>query len=105
MKKLRCIFSLVILLFFSASLPAVADGYIIKFRVKGIKDTTCLIANYFGNGTYVKDTVKVDGSGRFTFKAKDDLPRGIYLVVLTDKNYFEFIVNRDKKFSMETEKD
>lgn len=63
-----------------------------------------MIANYFWNGTYVKDTLKADRSGQFTFKAKYDLPKGLYLVVLTDKNYFEFIVNKDKKFSMETEK-
>lgn len=79
------------------------DGFVIKFRIKGLHDTTCMIANYYGNGTYVKDTVKVDATGRFTFKAKEDLPKGIYLVVITDKNYFEFIVNKDKKFSMETE--
>jgi peroxiredoxin len=79
------------------------DGYLIKFRVKGIHDTSCMIANYYGNGTYVKDTVKVDGSGHFIFKSGSDLPRGIYLVVVTDKIYFEFIVNKDKKFSMETD--
>jgi len=104
MKKLPGIFCFVILLILTTSLSGAPKGYIIKFRVKGIKDTTCLIANYFGNGTYVKDTLKVDGSGRFTFKAKYDLLKGIYLVVLTDKNYFEFIVNKDKKFSLETEK-
>jgi thiol-disulfide isomerase/thioredoxin len=104
MKKVTGFLGIFIFLISSVSISAVTEGYVIKFRVKGIKDTTCLIANYFGNGTYVKDTVKVDGSGRFTFKAKDDLPRGIYLVVLTDKIYFEFIVNNDKKFLMETDK-
>ena len=88
---------------FILPLSAVPEGYQIKFRIKGLHDTTCMIANYYGNGTYVKDTLKVDGSGRFTFAAKEDLPKGIYLVVITDKNYFEFIVNNDKKFSMETE--
>jgi len=91
--------------FFLLMLPLIAfpEGYQIKFRIKGLHDTTCMIANYYGNGTYVKDTLKVDASGRFTFAAKEDLPKGIYLVVITDKNYFEFIVDKDKKFSMETE--
>ena len=88
---------------FILPLSAIPEGYQIKFRIKGLHDTTCMIANYYGNGTYVKDTLKVDASGRFTFTAKEDLPKGIYLVVITDKNYFEFIVNKDKKFSMETE--
>jgi peroxiredoxin len=80
-----------------------SEGYQVKFRVKGLHDTTCMIANYYGNGTYVKDTLKVDATGRFIFTAKQDLPKGIYLVVITDKNYFEFIINKDKNFSMETE--
>jgi len=84
-------------------LSAFTEGYQIKFRVKGLHDTTCMIANYYGNGTYVNDTLKVDASGRFTFTAKEDLPKGIYLAVITDKNYFEFIIDKDKKFSMETE--
>jgi peroxiredoxin len=88
---------------FVLPVSAFPEGYQIKFRVKGLHDTTCMIANYYGNGTYVKDTLKVDATGRFTFKDKDDLPKGIYLVVITDKNYFEFIVNNDKKFSMETD--
>ncbi len=101
--RLRFLF--LIALFLGGILPQVyAEGYQIRFQVKGIKDTTCLIANYYGNGTYIKDTLKVDHSGKFTFKASEDLPRGIYLVVITDKNYFEFIVNQDKKFSMVTEK-
>jgi thiol-disulfide isomerase/thioredoxin len=85
-------------------MEAANEGYLIKFQVKGIKDTVCLIATYYGNGTYVKDTVKVDDSGRFIFKANADYPKGIYLAVINDKSYFEFIINNDKKFSMETDR-
>lgn len=95
-----------ILLFFIL-LPSIyagsEDGYTIKFKIKGVHDTTCMIANYYGNGTYVKDTLKVDATGHFVFKANPDLPKGIYIVVVTDKQYFEFIVNNDKKFAMETD--
>lgn len=87
----------------SAQLKAANEGYLINFRVKGMKDTICLIATYYGNGNYVKDTVKVDAAGRFTFKANADFPKGIYLAVINDKSYFEFIVNNDRKFSMETD--
>ncbi len=69
---------------FTISTSAQQD-YQIKFRIKGIKDTTCLIANYYGNGTYIKDTLKVDGSGRCTFKAPSDLLRGVYIFIITDK--------------------
>ena len=78
------------------------SGYTIKFKVHGIKDTTCLVAYYYSNGTYIKDTLKVDGSGKCTYKAPDDLPKGLYVLVLTDKVYFDFVINNDHKFSMET---
>ncbi|MEI7724711.1 MAG: thioredoxin-like domain-containing protein [Bacteroidota bacterium] len=77
--------------------------YIIKFKINGLKDTTCMIGNYYSNGTYIKDTLKVDGSGRCVFKAPADLPKGLYILVITDKNYFDFVISNDKKFTMETE--
>ena len=78
------------------------SGYVIKFKVNGLKDTTCLIAYYYSSGTYIRDTLKVDGAGRCTFKAPSDLPKGLYVFVITDKLYFDFAVNNDSKFSMET---
>jgi peroxiredoxin len=101
--KIRSLFFWLAFAMFTISTSAQQD-YQIKFRIKGIKDTTCLIANYYGNGTYIKDTLKVDGSGRCTFKAPSDLPRGVYIFIITDKFYFDFIVNNDKRFSMETDK-
>ena len=76
--------------------------YSIKFKINGIKDTTCLIAYYYSNGTYIKDTIKVDGSGRCTYKAPSELPKGLYVLVINDKTYFDFVINNDHKFSMET---
>ncbi|MCX6307017.1 MAG: DUF5106 domain-containing protein [Bacteroidetes bacterium] len=78
--------------------------YNIKFKINGLKDTTCLVAYYYSNGTYIKDTLKVDGSGRCTYKAPADLPKGLYVMVITDKIFFDFVINNDHKFSMETAK-
>jgi peroxiredoxin len=77
-------------------------GYNIKFRINGLKDTTCLIAYYYSNSTYIKDTLKVDGSGLCIYKAPADLPKGLYVFVISDKIYFDFVINNDHKFSMET---
>jgi len=53
---------------------------------------------------HIKDTLKVDGSGRCTYKAPADLPRGLYVLAITDKIFFDFVINNDHKFSMETSK-
>lgn len=91
-----------IFLLISNFLYADEDGYQIKFRIHGKKDTLGMIAYYYSNGTYIKDTVKLDGSGRCTYKPAE-LPRGLYVFVITDKIYFDFVVNNDHRFSMETD--
>lgn len=99
--RLKFLIILLLITFFSCSNSMA--GYNIKLRIRGIKDTICLVANYYANNTYVKDTLRVDGSGRMNFKAPDDLPKGMYVLVITDRQYFDFIINKDKKFSMETD--
>lgn len=76
----------------------------INFRVKGIKDTTCILAYRFGKKVFVKDTIQVDkkGLGQITFD--EPLASGVYLYVLPDKNFIEFIVS-EQKFELSTSKD
>ncbi len=78
------------------------EEILIRFKINGLRDTVCMIGNYYGNNTYIKDTLKVDGSGRCTLKSKD-LPKGMYLLIISEKNYCDFIINNDRKFSMETD--
>ena len=97
--------ALLFILFSAITFMAAAQtGYTVKFKINGLKDTTCLVAYYYSSGTYIRDTLKVDGSGRCVFKAPADLPKGLYVLAITDKIYFDFVVNNDYKFSMETTK-
>ena len=95
---------ILILLVLPLSLFAGQDGYVVKFKIHGLKDSICLVANYYGNGTYVTDTLEVDGKGIATFIAPADQPRGVYILVISDKVYFDFVLNNDMKFTMETDK-
>lgn len=103
MKSLH-IFIILIFGFLNTGLAA-GNGYEIRFRIIGKKDTTCLIAYYYSNGTYVKDTVRLDHLGRCTYKAPEDTPRGLYIFAVSDKSYFDFVINNDRRFSMETKAD
>ncbi|MBE0648134.1 MAG: DUF5106 domain-containing protein [Bacteroidales bacterium] len=97
-------FSLTLILFlFQLVIFAGKDGYQIKFKIHGLKDTTCLVANYYGSGTYVTDTLEVNGKGEAIFSAPSDQPRGVYILVISDKIYFDFVLNNDLKFTMETD--
>lgn len=103
MKILFRLFLPVLLILSVGELNA-GENYTIKFRIKGIKDTTCMIAYYYINNTYVIDTLKVDGAGRFTYNPDTAKAfRGLYIAVINDKQYFEFVINNDHKFSIETD--
>jgi len=81
-----------------------ADGYNIKIQIKGIQDTVCYLANYYGDKTYLTDTAIVDSKGKFVFERDSVLPGGIYIVAGQSNNkYFEFIVDREQNFSVSTE--
>jgi thiol-disulfide isomerase/thioredoxin len=90
-------------LFQSFFLISQARGYEIKITVKGVKDSTCQLAYYFGDKQYIRDSARVDASGRMVFKGDEDLPGGIYLAVMPNKKYFELIVDREQQFSLETD--
>ncbi len=76
----------------------------IKLTIKGLENSEMILANYFGDKQYVKDTFKLDSKGSITFKADTMFPGGVYLAVfpLLGNRYFEFIIS-DNKFSIETD--
>jgi thiol-disulfide isomerase/thioredoxin len=101
MKKL-----LLFLFFASTALfsHAAGGGYDIKIRIAGLKDTVCYLGNHYGEKQYVRDTMRVDHNGWVEFKGKEELPGGIYLVVMPNKTYFEILVTaEEQKFTIETD--
>lgn len=83
--------------------PGSPNAYELKFKINGLKaKDTILLANYFGDKQYLKDTAIVNAKGEFQFDGKTKLPNGIYLVVLPGKQYFE-IICKEQFFSMETD--
>ncbi len=81
------------------------DGFIIKAQIRGLKDTTAVLAHwYYVPGQYIpKDTARMDAEGRMTFAGKKKLPEGLYLVVTPNQRYTEFIITGDQDFSFETD--
>ena len=68
-------------------------GHDLRFKVKGYKDSTAIIAHYYGDNQYIpKDTAKFDSKGNLQFKGKKELPEGVYLLVLPKNKYVEFLV-------------
>jgi thiol-disulfide isomerase/thioredoxin len=79
-----------------------AGGYEIKIRIKSLKDTSAVLANYFGDKTYKADTGHFDKNGWVVFKGAHPLPCGVYMLACGTAKMFEFIV-KDQFFSIETD--
>ncbi len=104
---MKRIFQILLLLsitgFSNQLLAQTSEGFSIKGKIKGIKDTTVFLAHYFGyNQQVIKDTAKVDSEGNFLFKGDKKLPEGLYLVSLPKGKYFDIIIG-NQEFAFETD--
>lgn len=80
-----------------------ADGYKIKVKIDGLKDTSLYLGYHFGDKKFVTDTVIIDHKGVAVFEGDEKLGGGIYLIVLPSKTYFEIIIDKDQEFTIETD--
>jgi peroxiredoxin len=101
----RLIYILLLFIFGIATTDSIGqnEAFNLNIKVSGIKDSIIYLANYYGDKQYLKDSTNADASGKFSFKSQEPMPGGIYLIVLPGKRYFEVVVDKEQKFSMETE--
>lgn len=87
-----------------AQKAAVKPGFQLDFKVDGCQQGKVILAYYYGNKQYIKDSTRVDVSGKFLFKGDIPLEQGIYIVVMPpDNKYFEVVIDDQQHFKMETE--
>jgi thiol-disulfide isomerase/thioredoxin len=72
----------------------------IKVSLEGLKDTNIYLAHYYGSKVLKTDSARLDRHGNGVFEGKKELPQGIYLIYLNDKNYFDFLLGADQQFSI-----
>jgi len=76
-------------------------GYELEFNIKGCQPGNVILAYYYGDKQYIKDSTKADVNGKFVFKGEESLDEGIYIAVMPpDNKYFEVIIDADQHFSM-----
>ena len=74
--------------------------YKISGEIIGLKDTTVILAYYFGGKQFARDTA-FSINGKFTFQSKKELKGGMYLVVLPKGRFFDVIIS-EREFSFKT---
>lgn len=75
----------------------------IPFKIKGLADTSVILAYHYGEQKYIADTIKIDKTGNGLIQSDTLIDGGIYLIITPKKKYFEFLLGDDQKFSMETD--
>jgi thiol-disulfide isomerase/thioredoxin len=96
-------YKLVLTLLFTGlylSLNAQKPFHQIKVSLEGLKDTNVYLAHYYGSKVLKTDSVRLDKRGNGTFSGNKELPPGIYLIYLNDKNYFDFLLGADQEFTI-----
>ena len=77
------------------------NGYEIDVTIHGLKDSSIYLAFHYGDKQYIKDTVKLDDTGRCKIAGKETLPQGIYMIVLPGRKYFEILISDDQFFNID----
>jgi thiol-disulfide isomerase/thioredoxin len=94
------IFKLTVFFCFVAA-PAFSQGYDLRFNFKGNKDTIMYLVKYVWDQKYIVDTCKNIKNGQVVFKGKQNLDKGVYVLVSQGKSiYFDVFVNEGQKFTM-----
>ncbi len=88
-------------LFVMLAAAAAAQGHAIKINLKGAKDTMVYLVKYTWDQQYIADTCKNVKNGEIVFKGKNDLDKGVYILVSEAKGvYFDLFVNESQKFTI-----
>ena len=87
---------------FAGNTPS--TGCNIKIVSKGLKEgSMCLLACYYGDKNYIKDSAKANAKGEVIFTATEKYDQGIYLFVPPSKKYFDFVMDAEQNFTLETD--
>ena len=78
-----------------------AQNYSISGQVDGLVDGDVLLGYYYGDKQYVKDTVQ-SVNGSFVFESDETLESGMYFMLLSDKQFFQLIIDQDRIFNFST---
>jgi len=98
---------LLICLFFLFGLTTAfaQEGYEIKVKLDNYDQSEVFLGYHLADKQYILDTVQANAQGYFTFTGEEELPGGMYLLVMPpDNQYFQFVLSKgDQHFTVETD--
>jgi peroxiredoxin len=91
---------------FSSFIAIAGDtpGHDIKITIKGLKaGSMVILANYYEDKQYIKDSAMVTVKGEATFKGTEKYPQGLFSIVNDHKKCFDIIMDANQHYTMETD--
>jgi len=93
----------IIILLLAICQPLFSQGYRIEVTLDNMSSDTVFLAYHYGNKQFIRDTLMVSESGTVTMEGSELLAGGVYLMVMPNMRYFEFLVDEQQKFSIEAD--
>lgn len=75
-------------------------GHSISVKAQGAPSAKIRLAYHVGNQQYVRDSLVTDATGNCRFMGSEKLPAGVYMIVLPENNFFEFLLDEDQYFDI-----
>jgi thiol-disulfide isomerase/thioredoxin len=96
-----------VLLFLLCVLPFITSastGHQITVEIEDFEEDTLLLGYYLMDKQYIQDTVPRQQNGNFVFQGEEEIPAGVYIVVLPpENNFFQILINPgEQHFSIRT---
>ena len=103
----RTYFLSLLTLAFSLTIPSFArdkdKGYRIAVKISHLSEQAVYLGYHFADKNYVEDTLQLDSKGRGVFTG-DSLPGGVYLLVMPNMRFIEFLVDENnQRFTIEAD--
>ncbi|NSW45682.1 MAG: redoxin domain-containing protein [Bacteroidales bacterium] len=81
----------------STNLLAQSKGYEIKVKITPLKNVPIYLGYHFGDNQYVVDTTYLNENSTGIFKKNNNLPEGMYLIVLPNMKYFNILLTKNQQ--------
>lgn len=73
-------------------------GYTIKVKLENFSEKELYLGYHYGNNQYIRDTAIVNSNGDFVFSGDEELPGGVYLIVMPPNNqYFQILLSEGEQ--------
>lgn len=97
-------FTLSCLLLFTILAFSQENNFNITITVKGMENQIGILAYYYGDKRFVKDTLKFDEKGVSFIKGKKNIAEGVYLIAFPSMRFNSFdIIMKETAFSLSTD--